>query len=85
MAEPAELSCLEFLGHRLAPATFVSADLDTGPIWHRVQIRRAQGIETIDLDGKTLVVSPHRPPLASWITIRPFPDKPTRIRNLTLE
>ena len=77
MAEPGNLVDLEVLGHRLGPT------LEVDRLWHRVEIHRADGSETVEVDA--------RPPgsskptkLASWLTIRPSPGWTARIRDLVL-
>jgi beta-lactamase regulating signal transducer with metallopeptidase domain len=85
MAEPVDLPLLEVLGHRLGPTAIPEAGRLVYRLWHRVQIRRIQGDEFVEVDGQSLLSVSHPSPLASWLTIRPLPGQSTRIRDLRLE
>jgi hypothetical protein len=85
MAEPTDLARLEILGHPLGLSEPSEKNQQVYRLWHRVQIRRLQGHEFVEVDGRCFPTSPHPPPLASWLTILPLSDQPTRFRDLKIE
>jgi hypothetical protein len=87
MAEPADLPSIEVLGHKLG----VARDDDVDPsqtayrLWHRVRIIRAEGSESVEVDGQPLPLEPGPARLAPWLTILPPRGRTTRIRDLELD
>ncbi len=84
LAGPADLSALEILGHRLGGAGAGDPAGPTSPAWHPVEIRRVGGAEVVRVDGRPCVDRDAPGKLAHWLTIRPMPGQPTRIRDLYL-
>ena len=84
MAEPADLSTLEVLGHPLGSRADLDPPRQVYRLWHRVQIRRVGNREFVLVDDRP--VNPEVKPtkLASWLTIRPLRGQTTRLRELEL-
>jgi beta-lactamase regulating signal transducer with metallopeptidase domain len=85
MAEPADLARLEILGHRLGLPDEPEQNRQVYRLWHRVQIRRLQGFEFVEVDAQSLTTASHPTPLATRLTILPLPDQPTHFRDLKIE
>ncbi len=85
MADPVDLPGIEVLGHRLGDPRDLDHARAAYRLWHRVRITRAEGIEAVEVDGKTLIDNPVPAKLAAWLTIRPTPGRTTRLRDLSLD
>lgn len=79
-----DLSELEILGYRLDSRRTNSRRKDA-PLWHRVTLQRsADGTEAIQVDGRPLDGVAAPVPTVTTLTIRPIPQKTTRLRDLHL-
>jgi bla regulator protein blaR1 len=85
MAEPSDLPSMEVLGHRLGPTSLLDPTRQVYRLWHRVQIRRVDGSEAVQVDDRPVLSNPKTTRLAPWLTIRPLPGQTTRIRDLQLD
>jgi len=84
MAEPAELSEIEMLGHKLGEPRELDPGRSAYRLWHRVKIIRASGHEQVEVDGQSRPAGsgPSRP--ATWLTIQTPAGRTTRLRDLEL-
>lgn len=85
MAEPSDLPSLEILGHKLGTTAGADLGREVYRIWHLVRIRRIQGFDFVEVDGRSLPSRAVPAAPSPWLEIRPLADQPTRIRELTLD
>jgi BlaR1 peptidase M56 len=86
MAEPADLPTLEVLGHRLGSPAALQLDSTRTVyrLWHRVEIRRIGGVETVLVDNLPIAPEAKIAKLNTWLTMRASPGQTLRLRDLEL-
>ena len=84
MAEPGDLDDVEILNHRLGPTPDPGPTVHAYRLWHPVRVRRAEGVEVVEVDGRPIAPDTRPAKLAPWLTFRPSRGQTARIRDLEL-
>ncbi len=85
LAPADQLGGMDVIGHALARSGQPTVASLTGPTWHRVQIRRLQGFDFVEVDDLAWSSALVPEEVNIWLTLRPLPTGTTRIRNLKIE
>ncbi len=84
MADPDDLPGIEILQHRLGSTDARVAPMPVYRLWHKVLIRRREGRDEVEVDGRPIARSGEAGRPATWLTIRAISGRTTRIRDLAI-